>query len=126
MVLLNTLFASLQFGYKNNRTIIHFHYKKSNFVIKILKKLTEEGFIIGFNKCKNNPLYYLNIKLKYCNKNLPAIKSIIFFKKFTCATKSSIAKLNKTTINIILGTNYGILTKNSKLNIGGQLICLIN
>ena len=81
MVLLNTLFASLQFGYKNNRTIIHFHYKKSNFVIKILKKLTEEGFIIGFNKCKNNPLYYLNIKLKYCNKNLPAIKSIIFFIK---------------------------------------------
>jgi len=101
----------------------------TNSITKILK---EEGFIANFKICKHSLPNVLLIYLKYLDQKhnfvLSQLKSISkpSFRIYTCKKRIK-KKLVKTDI-FIISTSKGIMTdyKAKKLNLGGEVLCVIS
>lgn len=120
------LLTHIKNGQKSKKSFI-LHPKKKN-CISILVILWDEGYILGFTSSKKFPKMF-EIFLKYQFNN-QVIKKLTQIKKPSYKTYCSSKQLSKLNFNlglILISTNKGILTLNSckKLNIGGELICLI-
>jgi ribosomal protein S8 len=121
-----SLLTHIKNGQNSNKSfILHPKNKSCSYILNIL---WEEGYILGYTVSKKLPNMF-EIFLKYQFNNA-IIKHLTLIKKPSRKTYCSLKQLNKFDFNlglILLSTNKGILTLNSckKLNIGGELLCLI-
>jgi small subunit ribosomal protein S8 len=121
------MLANIKNGQKANKSFI-LHPRKT-YCALILNILWEEGFILGYKISKQNSKM-LEIFLKY-KQGIPVIKNLMPISKPSqrvyCSSKQ-LWKLNSNLGLYILSTNKGILSLNTckKLNIGGELILIIN
>jgi small subunit ribosomal protein S8 len=120
------LLTHIKNGQKSKKSFI-LHPKNQN-CSSILVILWEEGYILGFTLSKKFPNMF-EIFLKYQSNN-QVIKRLTKIKKPSYKIYCSLKQLNKLNFNlglILISTNKGILTLSSckKLNIGGELLCLI-
>jgi ribosomal protein S8 len=109
----------------NKSFILHPQKKNCNSILNIL---WEEGYILGYTLSRKDPKMF-EIFLKY-HLNNSVIKHLISIKKPSYKTYCSVKQLCKLNFSlglILISTHKGILTLNSckKLNIGGELLCLI-
>ena len=102
----------------------------SNFRVKILDVLKQEGYIADYKKL-NDPsnANSLSVDLKYSN-GMPVIKEIKRVSKpgrRVYARASSIPKVQNGLGMVIISTSKGIMTDNDarNKNIGGELICRV-
>ena len=122
------LLTHIKNGQKSNKAFI-LHPKKKVCGL-ILNILWEEGYILGYTVSKKH-LNMFEIFLKYKYNNLLVIKHVTSITKPSSKIYCSVKQLWKINFNlglILLSTNKGILSLNSckKLNIGGELLCLIS
>jgi len=102
----------------------------SNFRVKILDVLKQEGYIADYKKLTDtNNVNSLSVDLKYSN-GLPVIKEIKRVSKpgrRVYARASSIPKVQNGLGMVIISTSKGIMTDNDarNKNIGGELICRV-
>ena len=102
----------------------------SNFRVKILDVLKQEGYIADYKKLTDtNNVNSLSVDLKYSN-GLPVIKEIKRVSKpgrRVYARASSIPKVQNGLGMVIISTSKGIMTDNDarSKNIGGELICRV-
>ena len=121
------LLTHIKNGQKSNKAfILHPKKKVCGFILNIL---WEEGYILGYTVSKKHKKMF-EIFLKYKSNNLLVIKHMRSITKPSCKLYCSVKQLCKINFNlglILLSTDKGILTLNSckKLNIGGELLCLI-
>jgi small subunit ribosomal protein S8 len=121
------MLAHIKNGQKANKSYI-LHPRKKNDAL-ILNILWEEGFILGYKISKKNSNMF-EIFLKY-KQGIPVIKHLISITKPSCRVYCSSKQLWKFNSNLglfIISTNKGILSLNAckKINIGGELLLLIN
>lgn len=101
-------------------------YKKTNHCKFMLNILWENGFILGYSLINSNEY---KVFLKYYN-NKPSVNSIrkLFSnqKRFLCLKQ--LWKIKTRNVILIITTNKGIkvLFECMKLNIGGEVLFLIN
>jgi len=120
------MLTRLRNGQKSGKiAILH---PKTILCSKVLDILLDEGFILGYHVSSINPRMF-KIYLKYFNNN-PVIKQISAVTKPSKRVFISIKDLWK--INNLLGvlvvsTSKGILSdkKCRKLNVGGEVFCVI-
>lgn len=120
------LLISIKNGQKSNKSFILYQKKKN--CSSILSILWEEGYILGYTISKKYPKMF-EIFLKYQSSN-QVIKHLTLIKKPSSKIYCSSKQLSKLNFNlglILISTSKGILTLSSckKLNIGGELLCLI-
>lgn len=121
-----SLLIHIKNGQKSNKSfILHPKKKNCNFILSIL---WEEGYILGYTISKKSPRMF-EIFLKYHSNN-SVVKHLALIKKPSYKIYCSSKQLNKLKFNlglILISTHKGILTLDSckKLNIGGELLCLI-
>ena len=121
-----SLLTHIKNGQNSNKSFIL--HPKNKSCSSILNILWEEGYILGYTVSKKLPNMF-EIFLKYQSNNA-TIKHLTLIKKPSRKIYCSLKQLNKFHFNlglVLLSTNKGILTLNSckKLNIGGELLCLI-
>jgi ribosomal protein S8 len=120
------LLSHIKNGQKSSKSFILYPQRKNCGLV--LNILWEEGYILGYTVSKKYPRMF-EIFLKYKDNN-SVIKHLTSIAKPSCKIYCSVKQLWKIKFNlglILLSTNKGILTLNSckKLNIGGELLCLI-
>jgi ribosomal protein S8 len=124
MELLCNLLNTLKKAYLLKQGLVYFCYYKSIFILKFLRLLVTEGYVLGFNK----NTCYVRIKLKFNLKGLPSLKLL---KNFTQPTKPkhiSANFLQTQGFGLILSTKFGLLTAERALfkyavKNGGRLLC---
>jgi ribosomal protein S8 len=123
MLLLCNLLNFLKQAFIFKQGLFYFCYYRSNFLLKFLRLLTIEGFILGF--VKNGS--YARIKLKYSKNSVPTIKFLTSFAKPATPKHCSFKFLLATGFGMLLTTKKGLLSCNQaiKKNSGGRLLCQI-
>ena len=102
--------------------------KKSKLILSFTKALLKKGYIRGIEQ---NDGFHFNILLKYNQPGVPVIRTIKLVSKSGCRvymTKKELAQHISSPFDIFLTTNKGILThlEAIKLNVGGEVLCIIN
>jgi ribosomal protein S8 len=122
MLLLNNLLNFLKQAFIFRQGIFYFCYYRSNFLVKFLRLLTSEGFILGF--VKNG--FYSRVKLKYA-RDIPTIKFIKSYSKPTTPRYHTFQFLLTTGYGMLLTTKKGLLNCNQAIKkiSGGRLLCQI-
>jgi ribosomal protein S8 len=123
MLLLSNLLNFLKQAFIFRQGIFYFCYYRSNFLIKFLRLLTLEGFILGF--VKNG--FYARVKLKYSRSGIPTIKFIKSYSKPSTPRYNSYKFLLTTGYGMLLTTKKGLLSCNQAIKkmSGGRLLCQI-
>ena len=118
---LSNLFSKIRNGYSSNKSKIT--HQKSKQIINVLNILLKEGFIRSYKINSNQ----LDIYLKY-RKNKSVIMELIRLSKPGKRLYIKNKDLYKKKRGIyILSTSMGIITdlQAKKLNVGGELICMV-
>ncbi len=124
MQILCNLLNTIKKAYFLKQGLVYFCYFHSNFILKFLKLLVIEGYLLGFNK----NIYYVRLKLKYNFKGLPSLKLIKSFAQPSKPKYISAKYLKKKGFGLILSTKLGLVTTERALfkynnQNGGRLIC---
>jgi small subunit ribosomal protein S8 len=101
--------------------------KKAKKLLSFSKALLKKGYIRGI---ENNSNLHFNVLLKYTKSGFPLIRSIKLISKPGCRVYMSKKELSQhvsSSFDIFLTTNKGILTHTEalKLNVGGEVLCII-
>lgn len=123
MLLLCNLLNFLKQAFIFRQGVFYFCYYQSNFLIKFLRLLTIEGFILGF--VKNG--FYARVKLKYSRSGAPTIKFLKSYAQPTAPIYKPCNFLLTAGYGMLLTTKNGLLTCNQAIKkfSGGRLLCQI-
>ena len=124
--LLWDMFTRLRNGQKSGK--ISILQPKTNLCCKVLDALLDEGFILRYHISQINPKI-IKVYLKYFNNKpvITQIKAVSKPSKRVFISTKELWKINNLSGVLILSTSKGIFSdkKSRKLNVGGEVFCLI-
>lgn len=102
----------------------------SKFKLSILKLLKKENFIDDYDIINVDKKNKIKIKLKYYNDKIPVLKKITKISKPSIKVyckKNKLPKVLNGFGTAIISTSKGLLTdiEAKKINIGGEVICIV-